>query len=92
MSTTITSAPAVDTLLSRRSIRKFKPDAIDPQTVDTLEAAAQQPHPASSSTTGQLSALPSQASKRSWLPSDARNISPQPRYCTFSCLMNAATP
>ena len=46
MSTTITSAPAVDTLLSRRSIRKFKPDAIDPQTVDTLEAVAQ--HAASS--------------------------------------------
>lgn len=93
MSTTITSAPAVDTLLSRRSIRKFKPDAIDPQTVDTLEAVAQ--HAASSQFLNDWSAIritESQASKRSWLPSDARNISPQPHYCTFSCLMNAATP
>lgn len=55
MSTTITSAPAVDTLLSRRSIRKFKPDAIDPQTVDTLEAAAQ--HAASSQFLNDWSAI-----------------------------------
>ncbi|WP_081815550.1 nitroreductase family protein [Bifidobacterium boum] len=55
MSTTIISAPAVDTLLSRRSIRKFKPDAIDPQTVDTLEAAAQ--HAASSQFLNDWSAI-----------------------------------
>lgn len=92
MSTTITSAPAVDTLLSRRSIRKFKPDAIDPQTVDTLEAVAQ--HAASSQFLNDWSAIritePSLKAKLAAM--DARNISPQPHYCTFSCLMNAATP
>ena len=46
MSTTISSKPAVDALLERRSIRKFKPEAIDPDTVDALESAAQ--HAASS--------------------------------------------
>lgn len=55
MSTTITSAPAVDTLLDRRSIRRFKPDAIDSQTVDALESAAQ--HAASSQFLNDWSAI-----------------------------------
>ena len=46
MSTTISSKPAVDALLERRSIRKFKSEAIDSDTVDALESAAQ--HAASS--------------------------------------------
>ena len=80
----------VDTLLERRSIRKFKPKPLSDDIVETLETVAQ--HAASSQFLNDWSAIRiTDPAARSVLPKSAGSHISRPRHCcTCLCLTSIA--
>lgn len=81
----------IETLLNRRSIRKFKDEPIDDDATATLETVAQ--HAASSQFLNDWSAIrvSDPAIKARLAESATSRISPQPRCCTCSSSTSIAT-